>query len=80
MPPLPKKKHTRARKGGRSAHHFLRPASLSVCPACKAATMPHRACPECGYYGGRYVTREAPEAAAKTAAQPAGTGNEGGAR
>ncbi|MSQ08424.1 MAG: 50S ribosomal protein L32 [Dehalococcoidia bacterium] len=54
MPPLPKKKHTRARKGGRSAHHFLTPASISSCPACKAPAMPHRACPDCGYYQGRY--------------------------
>ena len=72
MPPLPKKKHTRARKGGRAAHHFLRPASLSACPACKAVRLPHRACPECGHYNGRYVTREAPAGGQQPAARQEG--------
>jgi large subunit ribosomal protein L32 len=54
MPPLPKKKHTRARKGGRAAHHFLTAPGLSPC-ACSRRVMirPHRACPECGHYKGR---------------------------
>lgn len=76
MPPLPKKKHTRARKGGRSAHHFLQPANLSVCPACNAARLPHRACRECGYYGpagkGRYVTRQSPTEGGEAAGKQQG--------
>lgn len=69
MPPLPKKKHTRARKGGRAAHHFLTPANLAKCSSCGAATLPHRACTECGHYGpagaGRFVTAQPEPAAAK---------------
>ena len=54
MPPLPKKKHTRARKGGRAAHHFLVAPGLSPC-SCprRVGVRPHRACPECGHYKGR---------------------------
>ena len=55
MPPLPKKKHSRARRGGRRAHHRLTAVSLSGCPQCRAAKLPHRACPSCGYYNGRVV-------------------------
>ncbi|MFN3270481.1 MAG: 50S ribosomal protein L32 [Candidatus Kapaibacteriota bacterium] len=26
-----------------------------MCPQCGAAKLPHRACPECGYYNGRKI-------------------------
>ena len=55
MPPLPKKKHSKKRQGGRSAHFGLRPVSLSECPQCHNAKLPHRVCPSCGYYNGREV-------------------------
>ena len=58
MAPLPKKKHSRARKGGRAAHHGLTRVSLSKCSACGATRLPHRACGECGYYNGRYITTD----------------------
>ena len=52
MPPLPKKKHSKKRQGGRSAHFALRPPSLADCPQCHNPKMPHRVCPNCGYYNG----------------------------
>ena len=55
MPPLPKKKHSKKRKGGRNAHNGMRPMSLSECPQCHSAKLPHRVCGECGYYNGREV-------------------------
>lgn len=55
MPPLPKKKHSKKRQGGRSAHFGLRPLSLVQCPQCRSARLPHRVCPTCGYYNGREV-------------------------
>lgn len=55
MAPLPKKKHSRARKGGRAAHHFLTRGALSVCQQCRSVKLPHRVCPVCGYYNGRSV-------------------------
>ncbi|KAA1286233.1 MAG: 50S ribosomal protein L32 [SAR202 cluster bacterium] len=57
MPPLPKKKHSSKRKGGRNAHNAIKPASLSTCPQCQAPRMPHRACSICGTYNGRNVTK-----------------------
>ena len=55
MPPLPKKKHSKKRQGGRGAHFGLRPMSLSECPQCHNAKLPHHVCPSCGYYNGREV-------------------------
>ena len=55
MPPLPKKKHTRARKGNRAAHHAIGLPTLVRCTLCNVRIPPHRVCPECGYYKGRIV-------------------------
>ncbi len=55
MAPLPKKKHSRARKGGRAAHHFLTRGPMSICQQCRSAKLPHRVCPVCGYYKGRSI-------------------------
>ncbi len=55
MPPLPKKKHSKKRQGGRSAHFALRAQTLAECPQCRSARLPHRACPTCGFYNGREV-------------------------
>lgn len=55
MPPLPKKKHSKGRKGSRAAHHGLTAPSLSECPQCHNAKLPHRMCKNCGYYNGREV-------------------------
>ena len=55
MPPLPKKKHSKGRQGGRSAHFAIAPFSLVECPQCHNARRPHRVCPSCGHYNGREV-------------------------
>ena len=55
MPPLPKKKHSRGRQGKKSSHFGLRRISLSECPQCHSARLPHRVCLSCGYYNGREV-------------------------
>ena len=60
MPPLPKKKHTRSRKGGRAAHHAISLPSLMRCPRCRLRVPPGRACPECGHYKGRTVKGDWP--------------------
>ncbi|MGB4599938.1 MAG: 50S ribosomal protein L32 [Trichlorobacter sp.] len=59
---VPKKKTSKSRKNMRRAHDFLTPPSLSVCPACKSAKMPHRACPSCGTYKGKEVAGAAKKA------------------
>ena len=56
MPPLPKKKHSKRRQGGRFARYrHIRPVSLAECPQCHNAKLPHRMCRKCGYYNGREV-------------------------
>lgn len=52
---VPKKKTSKSRKNMRRAHDFMTAPSLSVCPQCNAAKMPHRACPSCGTYKGKAV-------------------------
>ncbi|MCH7738566.1 MAG: 50S ribosomal protein L32 [Chloroflexi bacterium] len=64
MTPLPKKKHSRSRRGGRAAHQFISAPGLSVCPHCRSAKLPHRVCEICGTYDGRQITGEVMEAAA----------------
>ena len=50
---VPKKKTSRARRDQRRAHHALGKLGLVVCPNCGELHVPHRVCPECGYYKGR---------------------------
>ena len=61
MPPLPKKKHSRKRKGGRNAHNGIRPGPISRCPQCQSPRLPHRVCPDCGLYNGRDVLKTGDE-------------------
>ncbi|MBM3211748.1 50S ribosomal protein L32 [Candidatus Poribacteria bacterium] len=52
---LPKRRLSKSRRGNRRAHLALRVRLTNVCPKCQAVKLPHRACPECGYYKGRQV-------------------------
>jgi large subunit ribosomal protein L32 len=52
---VPKKKTSRARRDQRRAHRVLGKPNLAACPNCGEPHMPHRVCPECGYYKGRSV-------------------------
>ncbi|MBI3335609.1 MAG: 50S ribosomal protein L32 [Candidatus Portnoybacteria bacterium] len=53
--PVPKQKTSRKRRGDRRKHLALKPLSLTACSHCNAQILPHRVCPECGYYRGRSV-------------------------
>ena len=51
--PNPKRKHSKRRTAIRRANDFLKPKGNSTCPQCGTDTrLPHRVCPECGYYRG----------------------------
>ncbi|MBE6479741.1 MAG: 50S ribosomal protein L32 [Olsenella sp.] len=39
----------------RSANSHLDAPARSVCPQCGAVKLPHRVCPNCGYYKDREV-------------------------
>ncbi len=55
MPPLPKRKLSKARKGRRRSQDALSPLNLVPCPQCGALRPAHQVCPECGTYRGETV-------------------------
>jgi len=59
--PLPKRRHSSSRQGKRRTHWKAVPPNVSECSNCHQPKLPHRACPNCGYYKGRsvFVPREA---------------------
>jgi large subunit ribosomal protein L32 len=52
---VPKRKTGRARTNSRRSTHTIDAPSQSVCPQCHSPKLPHRVCPECGYYKGKEV-------------------------
>jgi large subunit ribosomal protein L32 len=57
MPPLPKRKLSRRRRGNRRSHQALQPTSLVECPQCHELRLPHRVCPHCGTYRGEEIVK-----------------------
>lgn len=54
--PNPKRKHTRSRRDSRrSANWTLEVSAQSVCSHCGGHFVPHRICPNCGFYKGQLV-------------------------
>lgn len=52
---VPKRKTSRSRRDKRRNHQRLYVPSLSICPQCGAARLPHRICPSCGFYKEREI-------------------------
>ena len=52
---LPKRRQSNTRGKKRRTHYKSDLESLRKCSQCSAMKMPHRACPNCGYYRGRPV-------------------------
>ncbi|MBP5313800.1 MAG: 50S ribosomal protein L32 [Eggerthellaceae bacterium] len=53
---VPKRKTGRARTNSRrSANIRIDAPAKSVCPQCGEVKLPHRVCPNCGYYKDREV-------------------------
>ena len=64
--PLPKRRHSSTRRDKSRTHQKLAIRQTSRCAQCGKTTLPHRACPACGYYRGRQiVTIKVKEKAAK---------------
>jgi large subunit ribosomal protein L32 len=57
----PKRRHSKARRDKRRAHHALSAPATSTCAECGEAKAPHRVCPHCGHYRGREVIDKADE-------------------
>ena len=54
---VPKRKMTKARRDSRRANWKLTAPNLVEYPQCHELKMPHRVCPECGYYNGKEVIK-----------------------
>jgi large subunit ribosomal protein L32 len=53
---VPKRKHSKARKNKRrSQWRKIDKPTLVECPQCHEPKVPHRVCPECGYYKDKEV-------------------------
>ena len=57
---VPKRRMSHSRQGHRRSHDALKPVTPGRCTRCHQAALPHRICPNCGWYRGRRsVTGEA---------------------
>lgn len=52
---LPKRRQSKTRGKKRRTHYKSGPVATTSCPQCGGTKLPHRACPNCGYYRGRPV-------------------------
>ena len=52
---LPKRRQSKARGRKRRTHYKANSVTTSTCSQCNQAKIPHRICPNCGYYKGRAV-------------------------
>ncbi|TYO97407.1 50S ribosomal protein L32 [Desulfallas thermosapovorans] len=50
---VPKRKSSKQRKRQRRANWKIEAPELIKCPQCHELVVPHRVCPDCGYYKGR---------------------------
>ncbi|NPV52140.1 MAG: 50S ribosomal protein L32 [Firmicutes bacterium] len=55
----PKGKFGKSRTRKRRANWKITAPGLGECPQCHASKLPHRVCPECGYYDGREIVKKA---------------------
>ena len=53
--PLPKRRHSRARRDKGRTHIKLSLPTLVACSQCSSLRPPHKVCPICGYYDGKQV-------------------------
>lgn len=51
----PKRKTSKMKKRQRKASNRYAGIQVAVCTNCEAPALPHRACAECGHYGGKAV-------------------------
>jgi large subunit ribosomal protein L32 len=53
--PLPKRRHSKSRGAKRRTHWKLSLPTLVECSHCHQPKLPHRICPNCGYYNEKEV-------------------------
>lgn len=52
---VPKRRFSKTRRDKRRTHWKLSANAVSSCSNCGQPKLPHRACPNCGYYNNRSV-------------------------
>ena len=52
---VPVKHHSKSKVGRRRSHLALKKTILFACSNCRGPMMPHKTCPQCGFYGGKKV-------------------------
>ena len=57
MGPQPKRKISSGRRDRRRANDALTASALVQCSNCNEMRLPHKVCPNCGYYRGREVVK-----------------------
>ncbi len=56
---VPKRKTSHAKSSSRKTANMKKAApALCECPQCHQPKLPHRVCPNCGYYDGKAVVEE----------------------
>ena len=56
---VPKRRTSVAKKSSRKSANMVKAApALCTCPKCHEPKMPHRVCPNCGYYDGKAIVAE----------------------
>ena len=56
---VPKRRTSHANKSSRKTANMKKAMpALSECPQCHQPKLPHRVCPNCGYYDGKAVVAE----------------------
>jgi large subunit ribosomal protein L32 len=55
---VPKRRTSHAKQGHRRSHHAIRPRQVQYCAKCNEPVLPHRVCPNCGFFQGRVVVAE----------------------
>jgi len=54
---VPKRRTSQSRQGSRRSHHHKKPLQIQYCSHCEQPVLPHRVCPNCGFYQGREVVQ-----------------------
>jgi large subunit ribosomal protein L32 len=52
---VPKRRHSKARGKKRRTNWKLMRTATNVCSHCSSPRLPHRICPNCGYYDGEEI-------------------------
>lgn len=55
MGAVPKRRHTASKRDLRRMHINLKKVETAVCKKCNSPVLPHKVCPNCGFYKDREV-------------------------